>query len=107
MVDDDGILRAQLEDMLRDGLQTEWRERAATSELVNDVVGRLREVPAGDHAGRMRIAGFTMLPYAVEGEDIAQACETCMYYAIHRHFCELPELMLPVKPQWSCRLWRV
>jgi hypothetical protein len=26
---------------------------------------------------------------------------------VHRRFCELPELMLPVEPQWSCRLWRI
>ena len=39
--------------------------------------------------------------------DIEQACETCMYYKVHRRYCELPELELPVEPEWSCRLWRI
>jgi hypothetical protein len=30
-----------------------------------------------------------------------------MYYQVHRRFCELPELMVPVEPGWSCRLWRL
>jgi hypothetical protein len=30
-----------------------------------------------------------------------------MYYLLHRKFCELPELALPVEPTWSCKLWRI
>ena len=49
--------------------------------------------------------GFT--DHTIEVEDIEQPCDTCMYYLVHRKFCELPELMLPVEPEWSCRLWRI
>jgi hypothetical protein len=51
------------------------------------------------------IAGFTLEP--IEHGGLEQPCETCMYYVVHRRFCELPELNLPVEPQWSCRLWRI
>jgi hypothetical protein len=30
-----------------------------------------------------------------------------MYYLIRRRHCALPELDLPVEPDWSCRLWRI
>ena len=106
---DDAALRDQLFALLREGLQTEWRERADSSDAVQRIVARLAAAdPVGDHAALMRIAGFTLTPYlSADADDIAQACETGMYYAQHRQFCELPELRLPVRPEWSCRLWRI
>ncbi len=100
-------LRNQLEAMLRDGLATEWQDRGDTSEAVNHIVARLQQVPAGNHADLLRIGGFTLQPPPTAEDDIAQTCETCMYYKTHDEFCELPELMLPVKAAWSCRLWRI
>lgn len=100
-------LRDRLEKLLREGLETEWRERAYTSPAVNEIVARLRSISTTDYAARLVVAGFTNQPYVAEAEDITQACETCMYYVIHRQFCNLPELQIPVKLQWSCRLWRV
>jgi hypothetical protein len=70
------------------------------------VIAQLRALAADDYATRLAVAGFTREPYAAE-DDLAQACANCMYYVIHRRFCELPELMLPVRPEWSCRLWRI
>ena len=63
--------------------------------------------PNDDYVGKLRLAGFTTQPYAADQDDIAQACETCMYYVVNRKFCDLPELKIPVKPEWSCRLWRI
>src|SRR5277367_840631 len=51
------------------------------------------------------IGGFTL--EMVEHGGFEQACESCMYYQVHRRWCELPELDLPVEPEWSCRLWRI
>ena len=98
-------LRNSLAHLLRDGLETEWQERAYTSEAVNAIVARLQDLSSDDAAGKIRIAGFTLQPYV--GDEISQACEICMYYLKHGQFCELPELRLPVKPEWSCRLWRI
>jgi hypothetical protein len=63
-------------------------------------------VEAGnDLEKKLVIAGFT--DHTIETEDMPQPCETCMYYKVHARFCDLPELMLPVEPEWSCRLWRI
>lgn len=106
-MEDDETLRGRLEQLLRGGLETEWRERAYTSEAVNKIVARLQLTAPGDHAAKLKVAGFTRDPYAADDDDISQSCETCMYYVVHRKFCDLPELRIPVKPEWSCRLWRI
>ena len=97
--------RAEIAKLLSEGLKTEAWPRAETSEDVNEIVNRL-QVEAGDNLEKkLVISGFT--DYRVEADDIEQPCETCMYYKVHAKFCDLPELMLPVEPEWSCRLWRI
>ena len=97
--------RAEIAKLLSEGLKTEAWPRAETSEDVNEIVNRL-QVEAGDNLEKkLVISGFT--DYTVEADDIEQPCETCMYYKVHARFCDLPELMLPVEPEWSCRLWRI
>ena len=102
---EDDLLRAEIADKLASGLDVEVWPRAETSEMVNEIVARLRTDAADDLNEKLTIGGFT--DYTVEVEGLEQPCETCMYYLVHRKFCELPELMLPVEPQWSCRLWRI
>lgn len=96
--------REKIEALLAGGLQTEVFPRADTHEEVQSIVARLQAVH-GDLTQELVIGGFTLKP--IEHEGIEQACETCMYYKVHRRFCELPELDLPVEPEWSCRLWRI
>ena len=105
----DDALRERLGQLLDGGVPTEWQQRADTSAAVNTVVARLAAVGPGDRAALLAIAGFTTQPFRSSDadDDITQACETCMYYGVHRRFCDLPELKLPVKPEWSCRLWRI
>ena len=103
----DNALRRQLATLLQDGLQTEWQQRTSTSEAVNAVLADLSRLDHDDLVGKLRIAGFTLQAYCDADEGIEQACTTCMYYELHRQFCVLPELMLPVGPEWSCRLWRI
>jgi hypothetical protein len=79
--------------------------RADDDAAVQKVIARLRQLAPEDDEGRLKIAGFTDQVYDHEG--LEQACEACMYFLVHRRFCELPELMLPVEPHWSCRLWRI
>ena len=100
----DAVVREEISRLLAGGLATEVHPRADTHEDVTRIIARLRE--AGDDLeAKLTIAGFT-LETIVHG-DMEQPCETCMYYVVHRRFCELPELNLPVEPQWSCRLWRI
>lgn len=105
------LLRDQAAALLEGGLQTGWRQRASGSEAVNAIVAELRTLLPDDIVGKLRVAGFSLQAFVAEedvaDETISQACATCMYYELHRQFCALPELMLPVRPEWSCRLWRI
>ncbi len=100
----DDSVRAEIRQMLEGGLETEAFPRADTSEDVNRIVARLRTSGA-TMKDKLVISGVTLDP--VEHGGIEQLCETCMYYLVHRRYCELPELDIPVEPGWSCRLWRI
>lgn len=97
--------RATIGALLADGkLNPEIYPRADDEARFHEVQDRLRAAD-GDLGRKLEIAGLTLDP--VEHEGIEQACETCMYYLVRRKFCDLPELKLPVEPEWSCRLWRI
>jgi len=76
---------------------------------VNATIARLQALPPQDVQDRLVTAGFTDHAYvaADDADGIEQACATCMYFERHRGLCDLPELGLPVKPEWSCILWRI
>jgi repressor of nif and glnA expression len=101
----DDKLRNQLKEILEEGLEVELEPRAYEHEQILEVVSRLQKLDENDYKSKMSITGFTLTPWG-EGED-EQACDTCMYYKVHRKFCEIPELMFPVEPKWSCRIWRI
>lgn len=101
---DEAETREDIRAYLTEGLKTEVFPRADTHERVLEVTARLRPA-AGDLRAKLVIGGFTL--QAVEAGEIEQSCETCMYFLVHRRFFELPELTLPVEPEWSCRLWRI
>lgn len=102
---DTDATRADIAKRLGAGLETEVWPRAETSEDVNRIIGRLQVEAKDDLEKKLVVAGFT--DHTIEADDIEQPCETCMYYKVHAKFCDLPELMLPVEPEWSCRLWRI
>jgi hypothetical protein len=100
----DDAEREQIRALLAGGLNTEVFPRADTHEEILEIVGRLR-ASDGSLQSRLVIGGFT--DHTIEHGGLEQPCETCMYYLVHRKFCELPELACAVEPQWSCRLWRI
>ena len=101
-------LRQDISSLLTSGLETQWQTRAYDDAQIGAVVNALRELRPDDIKGRLRVAGFTLKPYVgVEDPEIEQSCLTCMYYEPHRRWCALPELQLPVEPEWSCNLWRI
>jgi hypothetical protein len=97
-------LRDEIWSLLGGGLATEVFPRADTHEDVLGIVQRLRE-EGTDLPAKLVIGGFTLTP--IEHEGFSQICRTCMYYHTRRRWCVLPELDVPVEPQWSCRLWRI
>ncbi len=100
----DEEFRDEIRCLLEGGFKTEVFPRADTHEEVQSIVSRLKAAGL-DLKAKLAIGGFTLAP--IEHAEIEQLCETCMYYKVHRQYCELPELDIPVEPKWSCRLWRI
>jgi hypothetical protein len=105
---DDAALRSTIDGLLAGGLATESAERACDGTRINDRIARLARIPGADLRSRLIVAGFRREAWIAEGEDgLEQSCATCMYFEVHRQFCVLPELRLPVEARWSCVLWRI
>ena len=96
-------LLATITQMLRDGLQTQTEPFPETDKEFAKILTELRHTAADNLRQKLIIAGFTNKPY---GPD-QQRCMECMYFLVHRKWCDLPELSLPVEPEWWCRLWRI
>ena len=99
----EGKLRKQIGQMLAAGLKTETEPFPEDDVAFGKLLAELREPEAQDLRAKLVKAGFTDHPY---GED-GMRCQECMYYLVHRKWCDLPELALPVEPDWWCRLWRI
>jgi hypothetical protein len=54
---------------------------------------------------RCDMAGLAREP--VERDGITMACDNCIYFLARRAWCDVPELNIPVDPDWYCLLWRV
>ncbi len=96
--------REAIRSLLAGGLETEVEPRADDDATFRHIIDRLRGA-GGDMKTKLAIAGFTL--EKIDHGGLEQACESCMYYQVHRRYCELPELDLAVEPEWSCRLWRI
>lgn len=96
------VLKA-IADMLAAGLKTEVEPFPETDKEFGDILLKLRQLDPDDLEGKLVIGGFVDHPY---GPD-KQRCMECMYYLVHRKWCDLPELAVPVEPEWWCRLWRI
>jgi hypothetical protein len=99
---DSATLRT-IADMLAGGLKTQIEPFPETTQVFNGILQELRELPPDDLQGKLVIGGFLDKPY---GPD-QQRCMECMYFLVHRKWCDLPELSVPVEPDWWCRLWRI
>jgi hypothetical protein len=104
---EEGRLRAKIGQMLANGLKTKVEPVPQNSNEFNAIVADLRKIsedsPEKTLEKKLVLGGFLAHPY---GED-NNRCQECMYYLIHRKWCDLPELSLPVEAEWYCRLWRI
>jgi hypothetical protein len=100
---DKAVLLKKIAALLGGGLETQTEPFPATEKEFGDILAELRQLAPDDLKGRLVIGGFTDAPY---GPD-RQRCMECMYYLVHRRWCDLPELAVPVDPDWWCRLWRI
>jgi hypothetical protein len=101
--DEEKKLRAKIAQLLGNGLQTQTEPFPETEKEFTQLLGELRALPPEDLERKLAISGFTDKPF---GPD-RMRCQECMYYLVHRRWCDLPELSVPVEADWWCRLWRI
>ena len=89
--------------MLAGGLKTKTEPFPETAKEFSGILDELRHLDPNDLEGKLVVGGFVDHPY---GPDNLR-CLECMYYLVHRRWCDLPELAVPVEPEWWCRLWRI
>jgi hypothetical protein len=100
---EDGAVLRTITDMLASGLETEVEPFPETEKEFNKILDDLRALDRNDIEGKLVIGGFIDHPYGPEN----WRCMECMYYLVNRKWCDLPELAVPVEPDWWCRLWRI
>lgn len=97
------MLLTMIEDMFADGLVTEVEPFPETDKEFSKLLDILRPLDANDLRKKLVISGWLLEPY---GPD-RMRCQECMYFLVHKRWCDLPELNLPAKADWWCRLWRI
>lgn len=100
---EDDVLRDKIAHILKAGLETEIGPFPEDSDAFAQLLQRIRDEAGSDLEKKLVIGGFTNYPM---GDD-HQRCQECIYYLIHRRWCDLPELDVPVEADWWCRLWRI
>lgn len=84
-----------------------------TNLLKNDaafsqVIRELRGLEADDLVSLLQVGGFANHSMDDdEDPEMIYRCQECIYYLTNRRWCDLPELPVPVEPEWYCRLWKV
>jgi len=100
--DSEAVLK-EIAEMLEGGLETQTEPFPETAVDFARVLDELRALEPDDLKGRLVIGGFTNKPY---GPD-EMRCQECIYFLVHRKWCDLPELAVPVDANWWCRLWKI
>jgi len=93
----------EIAELLESGLKTEVEPFPETEKEFGKIVDALRALDPRDLKGKLVISGFVNHPY---GPDRLR-CMECINFLVNRKWCDLPELAVPVEPDWYCRLWRI
>ena len=100
--DREDALRVRIGNLLAEGLHTQTEPVPQNNSAFSELLASLRALDPEDLEGKLILSGFDNEPH---GEN-RMRCQECMYYLVHRKWCDLPELDVPVEPDWWCRLWR-
>ncbi|GAB5468376.1 MAG: hypothetical protein Kilf2KO_14060 [Rhodospirillales bacterium] len=100
---DHALLLRMIEDLMTEGLKTDVEPFPETDKEFAALLDELRLLDADQLREKLRISGWLLKPY---GEE-EMRCQECMYFLVHKRWCDLPELSLPAEPDWWCRLWRI
>ena len=100
---DDDVLRDRIARLLEKGLETQTEPFPEDNHQFENILEELRGLNEDNLEEKLVISGFVDHPYGPDD----QRCLECMYYLVHRKWCDLPELAVPVEADWWCRLWRI
>lgn len=100
---EENALRERIGKLLAGGLATTTAPFPEDNHQFAAILASLQHLDPTDLKAKLVLSGFTDHPY---GED-KMRCQECIYYLVHRRWCDLPELAVPVEPDWWCRLWRI
>lgn len=100
---DHATLLRMIEDLMIEGLKTKVEPFPETDREFAAILDELRQLDADQLRAKLVVSGWLLEPY---GED-QMRCQECMYFLVHKRWCDLPELSLPAEPDWWCRLWRI
>jgi hypothetical protein len=93
----------QIAELLEGGLATEVEPFPETEKEFAEIIGKLRALAPDDLEGKLVVSGFLDHPW---GPDRLR-CMECINFLVNRKWCDLPELAVPVDPEWYCKLWRI
>ena len=96
-------LRQRIGKILGDGLLTQTEPFPKADEERYSLMAQLRALPADDLQAKLVLGGLSAERFG----PAEMNCQECMYYLARRKWCDLPELAVPVEPDWWCRLWRL
>jgi hypothetical protein len=99
------VVRLWVDGLLNYGIETAMAPFPKTQSEFLGIVDELGKLHKNDLLNRLIIGGFANHGVGA-GEDL-QRCQECIYYLPHAKWCDLPELPIPVEPQWWCRLWKL
>ena len=99
---DDDALRDRIGRLMENGLETQTEPFPENNLEFEAILDELRKLGPDDLEQKLVISGFVNKPYGAD----EQRCLECMYYLVHRKWCDLPELAVPVEADWWCSLWR-
>lgn len=94
-------LRETISQLLSEGLKTQIGPVPETLQDREAITDSLRELDRKHYEEILVVAGFADHPV------FENRCAECMYYVTSSRWCALPEIALPVEPEWWCRLWRI
>ncbi len=97
------MLLRMIADHLNEGLTTMVDPFPETDREFALILDELRALGPNELREKLVLSGWLLHPH---GEE-QMRCQECMYYLVHRRWCDLPELNLPAESDWWCRLWRI
>jgi len=95
--------RLRIAELLEAGLETEVEPFPETEKEFAEIIAKLRALDRGDLEGKLVVGGFLDYPWGSE----KLRCMECINFLVNRKWCDLPELAVPVEPDWYCKLWRI